>query len=104
MKTKIDALIILIERLCGFKIAGKQTEAGKLLREVTVLMMEIFPDMIMVYEKPEFEEVKDDAEYWVNQLGRITEAIDSGDDFRLIDVLHFETAENLKIFADMVRE
>lgn len=102
MKIKIGMAILLIEQLSTFKISGRQKEAGEVLRELTAVLTELLPEIIACYEKPEFEAVKEDGEYWVDQLGRIVEAIDSRDDFKLIDVLHFETSENLRLFAEMV--
>ena len=65
-------------------------------------MLNTFPRIISAYTLPEFEEVKQDMQYWTGQVKRILEALESRDHFLLIDVLKFETMENLEIFKEMI--
>ncbi len=59
-------------------------------------------EMLLLYDRPEFSEVREDKDYWSAQRVRICEAIDSRDVFFTIDVLKNETEENLKLFLKML--
>ena len=41
-------------------------------------------------------------EYWIDQLKRILDALTSDDTFLKLDILKYETKENLKEFVSMV--
>lgn len=101
MKTKIETVLYLIQNYMENKLAGRTKQAGDSLRLLTEALAQLLPEVIACYEKPELAAVRQDAEYWVSQLGRIVEALEGGDDLKLIDVLYYETAQNLKEFASL---
>ena len=61
----------------------------------------VIPQIVVSYEREEFKEVRADQQYWVNQLQRVLDAIESGDSFLQIDVLYYEILENLELYLDM---
>ena len=63
----------------------------------------VIPQIVVSYEREEFKEVRADQQYWVNQLQRVLDAIESGDSFLQIDVLYYEILENLELYLDMTR-
>ena len=66
------------------------------------MLITVFPEVIMCYTKPEFEPVKQDMQYWVTQTKRILESLEKEDKFSLIDLLRYETYDNLKLFQKML--
>lgn len=85
-----------------YVIAEEYKESGKLVGEVSQRLAEIMPKIIETYADPLFEDVKDDMNYWVNQTRRILDALQQEDMFLLIDVLRFETLENLLLYQKMI--
>ena len=66
-------------------------------------MMITFPRIIEVYSRPEFKEVASDAQYWSAQLERLITGIQQTDQFLFVDILNFETKENLILFQNMIQ-
>lgn len=102
LSQKIDELAGIIDLMIQYVIAEEYKESGKLVGEVSQRLAEIMPKIIETYADPLFEDVKDDMNYWVNQTRRILDALQQEDMFLLIDVLRFETLENLLLYQKMI--
>lgn len=96
---KIQNMIVIITQLL---MSGKTAEPIQLLPSLTQLFSETMPMMIRIYQEMGLESHLEEVEYWGSQLERITLAIEGDDYFRLIDVLYFETRENLEEFKKMI--
>lgn len=99
---QISELIDIIDRICQLMIENKPVAATKLLPDFTAKLMELYPGIIESYQRPELEEVRGDMVYWTNQLERMLQVIQGDDVFLLIDVLYFETRENLLLYRKMM--
>ena len=65
--------------------------------------MVTFPKIIGTYSCPEFKEVSADAQYWSSQLERLMMGLQQKDQFQFVDILNFETKENLILFQNMIQ-
>lgn len=101
---RIDVLCALLEQYALLLIRDKESLANQILPDITKQLVEVFPMIIASYEKVEFTDQREDADYWLNQIERITEVIREKDVFSKIDVLYMETRENLIFYQNMVRE
>lgn len=99
---QIDELIEIMDHICQLMIESKPIAATKKMPEFTGKLMELYPKIIESYLKPEFEQVREDMTYWTNQLDRMLHVLQGDDVFLLIDVLHFETRENLLLYRKMI--
>ena len=73
-------------------------------RELADMMTALFPVIIASYEDPRMSEHAGDAKYWPDQLERIINALNTGDDFATADVLYNETRANLVELRGIMRE
>lgn len=94
----IDKIEEVADLLLTTSLEHSQYKLTFLLRD----WMALFPEMVTVYQSPEFINVANDYIYWPEQFKRIMEANDAGDTFLLVDALYYEARENLIIFRDMV--
>ena len=99
---KIDQIIVIIDEICRLLILNETQEADLLMPEFSTLLMETFPVIVESYLRPDFAEVKEDMYYWTSQLERMIQTIRGEDRFLLIDVLHYETRENLLLYQKMI--
>lgn len=104
IKVKILSTIVLLEQYAILLTRDKEKLANNLMPEITGLLSEVIPAIVMSYELETLKYMQEDMEYWLNQLTRITEAIRGKDAFLKIDVLYFETRENLILYMDMIDE
>jgi len=102
MLSQIDELIETIDQICQYMIENKPIAATKLMPDFTGKLMEVYPKIVESYLRPELESVREDMNYWTNQLDRMFSVIQGDDVFLLIDVLHFETRENLLLYRKMI--
>ena len=93
-----DMITIITQLLMG----GKTAEPLHLLPTLSQLFKAVIGDMMLFYQEKGIENYVQEIEYWRQQVGRITIAIESDDYFRLIDVLYFETQENLEEFRKLL--
>ncbi|MDD2972738.1 MAG: hypothetical protein PHE02_11480 [Lachnospiraceae bacterium] len=77
-------------------------EAGQLILLLNKQLQIIIPPIASSYLREEMKEVQEDMQYWIQQLDRVMRAIEGNDLFAMVDVLHFETKENLKLYCDMI--
>ncbi|HKM04766.1 MAG TPA: hypothetical protein VJZ04_09330 [Lachnospiraceae bacterium] len=103
-KGKIASIIVLLDQYAILLMRDKKKLANNLMPEITGLLSEIIPAIVMSYELEALKHMQQDMEYWLNQISRITEAIQGKDAFLKIDVLYFETRENLILYMDMIEE
>ena len=99
---KFVALLYLLKRYAELGMSDAEGAMKELLPELTSLLMELFPAIINDYEQPYMEPYKDDINYWVNQIKRIMEVVDSKDVFAQIDVLYCETYHSLLEYQKIV--
>lgn len=107
LKSKIEETNVLIEQYALLLMRDKEKLAGTVLSEITSLLLAVIPRIVSSYENillEGMENKQNDMEYWVNQMGRITEVIQGRDSFAKIDVLYMETRENLILYVKMMDE
>ena len=73
------------------------------MKQFAEKMMVTFPRIIAAYSRPEFNEVAADAQYWSSQLERLIMGLQQRDQFMFVDILNFETKENLILFQNMIQ-
>ncbi len=85
-------------------LSGKSAEPIKQYPILTQAIELILVGMIREYQSRGIEQHISEIEYWKVQVTRITDAIESGDFFRVIDTLYFEMRENLDEFKKLLSE
>lgn len=103
IKERINNTLKIIEQYCSLLILNQEYAVIKYVPVLVESLSSIFPDIIAEYEKEYLLDKKDEQQYWIDQIGRITEAIDNNDFFFQLDVLLNETAENLRYFCDLLK-
>lgn len=93
----------LIEQYALLQMRDKGKLAGKLLPDITKALSDVVPNIVETYQDPKMKDHEAEVEYWYEQLGRITEAIQGQDAFAKIDVLYMETRENLIYVIDLLK-
>lgn len=101
---KLEELIEVIDLLTEAIVKNKDYAAKRIMPVFTELLMEVVPIIIDSYELPQLEEVAEDAIYWQGQVERIMNALEGEDWFAMVDVLHFETKENLMTYKQMIEK
>lgn len=99
---KIEEIVLVIDEICTLLIMNDTIEANRKMPEFSALLMETFPKIVESYLEPEFADVREDMNYWTQQLERMIQVIQGKDRFLLIDVLHYETRENLLLYKKMI--
>ncbi len=102
LSESINAMIGNIEGYCALLLSGNMEDTEQIKPALKTGFDAVISEMILLYDRPEFSEVRADKSYWSAQKNRIFEAIDSRDVFFAIDVLKNETEENLKLFCKML--
>lgn len=100
----IEVVIKEIDLLIELLISGAKAEKEELLSYAAAGIITIFPQIVESYMKPELESVKGDMQYWVDQMDRIISALSGKDRFLMIDVLKYETKENLILYKNMISQ
>ena len=104
INSKISELILEIEEICNYIIMEKPVAMAQALPGFSQLLLDVFPTIVESYMRPDMEAVKEDMQYWTAQLERIITAIQGGDAFLILDVLHHETKGNLELYQKMMDE
>ena len=104
LRQEIEELIDVLDILSKAIILGITSSKEEYLKKFTGLMLTTFPKIIECYTRPEFGEVQSDMQYWINQLSRLLEVLQQDDLYKIVDVLNFETKENLTLFLKMTEE
>lgn len=103
LKKEIELTGYKINKYCDFLLLGKNEHADKYVLVLSDAFSSVMPMIIGAYG--ELDCLKgEDGTIWKIQLERIYECLNSDDDMRKIDVLKFETVENLKILLGALRQ
>ena len=102
LNNKINRLQDMITIITQLLMTGKTAEPIHMFPAFSQLFEEVLNEMIQVYQDKGIDNFTQEIEYWGGQVGRITDAIESEDFFRIIDVLYFETRENLEQFKKLL--
>lgn len=95
MEEKFSTLLYLLQRFAESVMGDAEEMRKAILPEITACMTEIFPAIISSYDRPEMSDYREDANYWVEQIKRMTETLAGEDVFAQLDVLYFEICANL---------
>lgn len=101
LQNDIKDLISLLDKITE-RLIENEYDITDYLPKMSELMIQVFPQIIRTYMLPEFSEVAEDAKYWSNQLANIMDAIQGKDVYKQLDVLYFETKENLELYVQMI--
>ncbi|MEG1847127.1 MAG: hypothetical protein RRX92_05785 [Lachnospiraceae bacterium] len=100
IKETIETIDLLTEA-----IAKNRAYAAERLMPVFInLLQAVIPIIISSYELPQLQDEAEDMTYWQGQMERIMEALEREDWFAMIDVLHYETKENLMLYLDRMEK
>lgn len=97
-------LIGLLRLLTVHLLNNEMARFNGAMQELSELLGVIFPLIISSYTKPQLQDVAADALYWSEQLGKIVGVLEEEDRFKIIDVLYYETRENLMNYQRMITE
>lgn len=104
MEHNIDLLNDLLKRYAGLLTHNNLKGSNALIPKIVELLTKIIPSIVMSYDKKELNAYLDEREYWLQQLDRITQAIQGKDAFTKIDVLYFETRGNLLYYKEKIKQ
>ncbi|MCR5591164.1 MAG: hypothetical protein K6F73_06470 [Lachnospiraceae bacterium] len=96
----MNELIDKIQKSVSQLFKYETKEFGESARDIVNSMMALLPVIISFYNKPEMEDLREDALYWPGQLERIIKCLEKDDSFEIADVLYNETRANLIEFRD----
>ena len=94
----------LLRLLTAYLLNNEMAQFNEAMKELSELIGVIFPIIISSYTKPKLQDVAGDALYWSEQLGKIVSVLEEEDRFKIIDVLYYETRENLINYERMITE
>ncbi len=101
---EIDILTAVIDKYTLILLGQDKIELINLLSVLAEHLKKVFPGIVESYERKELSDKKEEQEYWVGQLGRITTALSGEDRFLAIDILYYETRANLSDYVQMIKE
>jgi len=102
LKIKINRLQDMITIITQLLMSGKTAEPIHMFPAFSQLFEAVLNEMIGIYQEKGLDHFTKEIEYWGEQVGRITDAIESEDYFRIIDVFYFETRENIEQFKKIL--
>jgi len=103
LQQRVDNTLNAIEQYCSLLLLNQEYAAKKYIPLLVDNLSNLLPEIIKEYEKDYLLEKKEEQQYWIDQIRRITESIDKKDYFYQIDVLMNETAENIKYFCTLIK-
>ena len=95
----IQDVITIVTKLI---IAGQYSEAQKSMPNLSqglgygIILM-------TTYESLSIQEATEERKYWIDQIQRVNEAIESKDGFRIIDVLYIEVINKINTFISKIQ-
>ena len=96
----IQDVITIITKLI---IAGQNSEAQKLLPNLTQSLGQgILLMFVSDYIPSDLKQ--QEHNYWIDQISRVNEAIETNDGFRIIDVLYIETMNKLTDYITEIKQ
>ncbi len=93
---EVQNYIVIITQLL---ITGRHSEASGILPIMTKALTEVVMDLFDIFQK-DTKKFSEDINFWSSQLDRITGVIEQEDYFRMIDVLYYETHQNLETYKE----
>lgn len=97
-------LIGLLRLLTEYLLNNEMRQFNETMKELSELLSFVFPLIISSYAKPELKDVAGDVLYWSEQLGKIVCVLEEEDRFQIIDILYYETRENLINYQRLIEE
>ena len=94
---KLQSIQDVITIITKFIVAGQYSEAQKLLPNLTQRLGQGILLMTTSQTMPELKK-EEERNYWISQIQRLNETIESKDGFGLIDVLYIETMNKIDEF------
>ena len=101
LQKEISKLIEMIEELSLLYLMGKKAAPQKMLPKLMEQIGVVFPEIVDSYQFEELAAVQGDYAYWVDELNRIAEIISCDDKFLILDILNFETKDNLLRYEEL---
>ena len=102
LREKIEIVNKTIDDFVTAIAVNDSDKKDKLYQMFLIQIQEIFPMIIQYYTRPDMQSLQHELQEWSGQLARIMDAIKGSDLFFLIDVLKFETKENLLYLYDVI--
>ncbi len=100
----IEILTAVIEKYTLILLGQEKIELVNLLSVLAEHLNKVFPGIVASYEQMELADKREEQEYWIGQLERITTALSGEDRFLAIDILYHETRVNLLEYVQMIKE
>lgn len=104
LKDECNKLIEQIEEEVKLLLVLPIEEAQGRISVIATNLLNLFPEMLKIYQKLEINHRTYDITYWPKQLERIIQTNEKQDIFSLIDILYFETRESLLLFMEDVKQ
>lgn len=101
---KIEDVNLVIDRYVTAIAVNDTAKKDRLYQLFIMQIQEIFPLIMQYYMRPEMKGLESELQEWSGQLARITDAIKGEDLFFLVDVLNFETKENLRYLYNKIEQ
>lgn len=101
---RIRMAVEAIDMLSALLISGAMVSKDELLQTSASAILPVFPDIVDTYEMDELKGKADEVSCWGDQLERLISALEGEDAFYMIDVLKYETKENLLLFIATITE
>ena len=101
LQQEITRLIEMIDELSNLYLTGKKAAPQKMMPQLMEQIGVVFPAIVDSYQLKELEAVQGDYTYWVDELNRIAEIISCDDKFLILDILNFETKDNLLRYEEL---
>lgn len=98
----MNEIISEIESVVSHLLQAEYAGYSAGISELVNMMMQAFPTIISYYYNPDMSEYVSDATYWPEQLERIINTVNSGDEIAVADVLYNETYPNLLELRDIL--
>lgn len=101
MHHKVVSFLYLLGRYATLAVMDDRRHLQTMIPDLVQLFGEIVTRILEVYDDPRMEEYAADKSFWLNQVARVTQALESEDIFKQADVLYFETKACIEEFVDI---
>lgn len=101
MHHKVVSFLYLLGRYATLAAMDDRRHLQTMIPDLVQLFGEIVTRILEVYDDPRMEEYAADKSFWLNQVARVTQALESEDIFKQADVLYFETKACIEEFVDI---
>lgn len=100
---EIGELNRIIGTLTESIAAEKLEQTDTLVPLMNQQLQSVIPRIAASYMREELQEQREDIQYWIQQMERVIQALSDSDLFALVDILHYELQENLKLYCEMIK-